>query len=132
MIGTGHKTAFRFDIGQVQHNCSGFGHHRTIRQYQCWNLTEGPASITGLTAGELITQIDGVDVKTVEQFEKAFEEQSATQMNILTNNGLKTATLADGKLGIRVEEAKHIKESIIASHGMFLPNAFVWVVEIQN
>ena len=35
-----------------------------------------------------------------------------------------------GRLGVQVQEAKHLKESVIESHGWFIPQSFAWLVEL--
>jgi len=93
-----------------------------------------PAAITGLAAGELITQVDQAPVRSVSDFEKAFaRKKPGDTVSIMTASGAKEATLAGTSksyLGVQVSEAKHLKESIVASRGVLLPTLFVWLVEL--
>jgi membrane-associated protease RseP (regulator of RpoE activity) len=98
-------------------------------------VAEGsPAAITGLAVGELITQIDGIAVRSVKDFEQAFSaKKPGDAISITTATGSKEAALAGTEksyLGVQVEEAKHLKESVIANHGWLLPRAFVWLVDL--
>lgn len=98
-------------------------------------VAEGsPAAITGLAVGDLITGIDGAPVRSVEDFEKAFEARKpGNTIRIATPNGVKEATLSGtdkAVLGVQVQEARHLKESVVASYGWLLPQVFVWLTEL--
>ncbi len=93
-----------------------------------------PAATVGLAVGELITQIGTSSIRSVDDFEAAFEGKTpGSTVRIATDAGVKEVILAgttQGYLGVQVEEAKHLKESVVANHGRFLPQAFVWLVEL--
>jgi membrane-associated protease RseP (regulator of RpoE activity) len=94
-----------------------------------------PAAITGLAVGDLITQIDGANVNSVESFQKAFAVKNpGDKVSITTSSGVKEATLTGtekGYLGIQVEESRHIKLSVIQHRGVIMPLAFVWLVDLM-
>ena len=99
------------------------------------SITEGsPAAITGLAVNELITQIGGADVNSVDSFEKAFAgKKSGDAITIITDKGARDAVLAGagkGYLGIQVQESRHIQLSVIRQHGVVLPLAFAWIVDL--
>jgi membrane-associated protease RseP (regulator of RpoE activity) len=93
-----------------------------------------PAAISGLAVGDLITQIDNADIRTVADFERAFAaKQPGDTLAVATAKGLRDATLAGtdkAYLGVQVQEATRLKESVIASHGTLLPTAFSWLTEL--
>ncbi len=93
-----------------------------------------PAAITGMAVGELIKSIDGKSITDVESFDNAFAAKApGDQITIVTDKATRASRLAGAQksyLGVQVEEARHLKESVIASHGLLLPKAFVWLVDL--
>lgn len=93
-----------------------------------------PAAITGLASGELITQIDAVPVQSVADFEQAFAaKKPGDTVSLTTNTGTRAAVLGGierAYLGVNVEEARHLKDSVIRSHGWLLPQLFVWLTQL--
>jgi len=95
-----------------------------------------PAAITGLASGDLITSIDGFTIRSVEDFETAFDgKRPGDTVSLTLKDGTKEAILAgtaEGYLGVQVEESRHLKESVIANHGRLLPALFVWLTELVS
>jgi len=93
-----------------------------------------PAAMTGFVVGSLITGIDENPIRSATEFEQAFASKKAGDaVRITTSNGEKSAVLSGtskGYLGVQVEQARHLKESVVASHGWLLPRAFVWLVDL--
>ena len=93
---------------------------------------DSPAAISGLAVGEIITDIDGKTVNSAKSFNAAFDEkQTGDAMTLTTKLGTKEVVLGEGgRLGVQVQEARHIKESVVESHGWFAPQAFAWTLEL--
>ncbi len=95
-----------------------------------------PAASIGLASGDLIKQIDAVPVHTVEDFEHAFAaKKPGDTVSVTTQRGTSAAVMAGtdrGTLGVSVTEARHLKESVVASHGWLLPQLFVWLAQLVS
>jgi len=93
-----------------------------------------PAAITGLAVGEMITAIDGSEVLTAGEFEQAFAGKNPGDPIVITTaNGVATMGLAGtdrAYLGVQVEEARHLKGSVLKNHGWLLPRLFAWLVDL--
>ena len=93
-----------------------------------------PAAIAGLASGELITQIDAVPVHSVADFEQAFAaKKPGDTVSVTTKSGTRAAVLAGtdhARLGVNVEEARHLKQSVVDNHGWLLPQLFVWLTQL--
>jgi membrane-associated protease RseP (regulator of RpoE activity) len=91
-----------------------------------------PAAISGLAVGDVLTAVNGAGVQTVEDFDAAFRAKNeGDTVSIATDSGAHTAVLAEGgRLGVQVEEARHLKESVVQNRGVFLPFLFVWLTEL--
>jgi membrane-associated protease RseP (regulator of RpoE activity) len=95
-----------------------------------------PAALTGLAVGDVITAINAAPITSVAAFDKAFlGKKPGDRVTITTQTNSKEAILqgtSEGYLGVTVEEARHLKDSVIASHGWLLPSAFSWLVELVS
>jgi len=91
-----------------------------------------PAAISGLAVGDVLTAVNDVQVHSVETFDSAFRGKlGGNTVSIATAAGAHTAVLAEGgRLGVQVEEARHLKDSVVQNHGSLLPSLFVWLAEL--
>ena len=93
-----------------------------------------PAAITGLAAGEIITNIDGKTVDSAKEFSQAFAgKQVGDSISITTDQGVKEAVLSGTEkayLGVQVQEATTLKSSVVDNHGWLLPQLFVWLTDL--
>jgi membrane-associated protease RseP (regulator of RpoE activity) len=95
------------------------------------SIAEGsPAAQSGLAVGEVLTRIDGAEIRTAEDFNRAFAgKQPNDVLDIQTDKGTRTIALggtAKAVLGVQVEEATHVREEVLARYGAAIPAMFAW------
>lgn len=93
-----------------------------------------PAAITGLTVGDLITQINDMPIHTAQDFEKAFiTAKAGDTAQIMTSAGSKQVLLGGttkAYLGVQVEETQYLNPAVAATNGIFWPSVFVRIVQL--
>jgi len=96
---------------------------------------EGPASLSGLSAGDIIKDINGVYVADVEVFIEELRGYSpGDDIKINTDKGVREIMLGQSPsdeslpwLGISSRPHTVVRESVEQSVGSFVPNAVEWV-----
>jgi len=95
-----------------------------------------PANIYGMQTNEIITNIDGKEVKTIDDFvntlsnknpeEKVEIKTNASSYNIILQRHPTNAT--KGYLGVSVQQKSEIKQSVKEKYGEFAIAIFVWII----
>jgi membrane-associated protease RseP (regulator of RpoE activity) len=93
-----------------------------------------PVQDSGLTKGEVITEMDGVEVLRVKDFSAVMEGKNpGDTLNIVTNKtaydielGVHPTNTSKPYLGVFVADKTEIKESFKAQYGAFVPAAIMW------
>ena len=99
-----------------------------------------PAELAGIEAGEIVEEINGIPVKSLENFSSILQNKSpGNVIKLKTNSSVYKITLAENPesrnasyLGVYVQQNTEIKESIQQSYGKFLPLSIMWVVGLLN
>jgi len=94
-----------------------------------------PAELAGIKPGEIVTEINGIKVGSLENFSSILQSRPpGSVVDIKTNSSAYSMTLAENPenknssyLGVYVEQSMQVKESIKEDYGRFLPLALVWV-----
>ncbi|MBW2975114.1 M50 family metallopeptidase [Candidatus Woesearchaeota archaeon] len=95
-----------------------------------------PAEQAGITANEVITGIDGIKVKEVDDFSGILETKKPGDIiRLETNRSTYDITLAEDPeneskayLGIYILEKTKIKESFVERYGRFTPPVIIWFI----
>lgn len=88
---------------------------------------ESPAAFSGFAQGEIIKEINGQQVRTTKDFDKAFTGVSTgTQVNILTDKATHVAVYNE-KLGVTVQQHAVLSKTAERAYGKFLPAFLLWL-----
>ena len=93
-----------------------------------------PAGTAGIKAGEIVTNIDGLNIMYLDNFSSILEKKNpGDTITLTTNENSYNVTLAadpgnasKSYLGVFVQQSSRIKESFVAAYGSFLPAAILW------
>jgi len=95
-----------------------------------------PAELAGITPGEIVQEINGIEVHSLKNFSSILQGKSpGSSINIKTDKSDYNIELAENPedknasyLGVYVQQNTEIKESIKQTYGKFLPLTIIWVV----
>ena len=99
-----------------------------------------PAELAGISAGEVVKEIDGQPIKTAEEFSSLMETRSPQQkMRLKTDISEYSLLLASNPdnssrafLGIKVAQSTGIKAPVYEKYGNFIPAAYVWLIGLLS
>ncbi|MBS3132069.1 site-2 protease family protein [Candidatus Woesearchaeota archaeon] len=99
-----------------------------------------PAELAGISAGEVVKEIDGQPIKTAEEFSSLMETRSPQQKIRLKTDiseySLLLASNPDNSsrafLGIKVAQSTGIKAPVYEKYGNFIPAAYVWLIGLLS
>jgi membrane-associated protease RseP (regulator of RpoE activity) len=98
-----------------------------------------PALLAGMQAGEVIKEIDSVQIREIDNFSSVIGSKSPGQeISILTNRSLYTVKLASKPnnssapyLGVSTTQSYVVKPEVSQKYGV-LPRVVLWFVELFN
>jgi len=95
-----------------------------------------PAGTAGIKAGEIITDIEGLNIMYLDNFSSILEKKKpGDSITLITNEKSYNLTLVSDPsnatkpyLGIFVQQSSRIKESFTDAYGSFVPAAVLWLM----